>query len=846
MGTHMGCGFLLGNKHADFRVVGLGPVNEDNDAPGSDQNEGYKFDRKASVFKQFFDNWPIYDKLRSAGTRFRWQNDPTRTIYTITSAEILDVNNFTNDGDDGDFHKKMNQGVRLHVRLDKPIEWTPTDPNAHIDVSVLADGVTSSAGDGYIEPLDYDFSDTGTHIMSNSSKLEIIYDLPSYNTFASNSPAIFETEPKERVDLDLYYETSEAILIPKTGMKITTDFIDSTTGVSALLSTATIVVSDLDNESFIINHGTHNKTTGAYSSVKQTCNIPAGVTFKIHSLDDNGNIKHSREFILSSILPKPGVVYSQVSRNVSGQSTGPIVSTNKTIKLPYHDLKYYNCFAFGNGVESNRIRDDFNAQIIDKGPRVSSVLKTPYRQEHKQNGIIYSGIYNYDSGVNRLNEFNQAEKITKFLNPDYGSIQKLHTRNTNVLALCENKILKILANKDALFNADGNTNLTSTNNVLGQAIPFAGEYGISKNPESFASYGYRVYFTDKNRSAVLRLSGDGLTDISMYGMDSWFKDNLKPSSTILGTYDEDKDNYNLTLNNYTVSFNDDVNGWTSFKSFLPESGTSLKGYYYTFKDGNLWLHNLNENRNQFYGAEYNSTIKFLLNENPSDIKVFKTLSYEGTQSQAYTSNSVTTEGWYASSITTDKQSAEILEFKEKEGKWFNNIKGVDTNATNIDLKELAVQGLGSVSSVGSAPSPVYHLVRTTITSTENDAAPPVKYRVTNSVVDSSKTASKIAESFIPASTGTTTNQDFFIHPLSVNGRDYTVDTLNGGFACTGSMTRTFADGYNNNGVWNGPSSAHVGLTTNIVRLRITQTTTNPTSDTLQTLNVTGTAYLKQN
>ena len=61
-----------------------------------------------------------------------------------------------------------------------------------------------------------------------------------------------------------------------------------------------------------------------------------------------------------------------------------------------------------------------------------------------------------------------------------------------------------MANKDALFNADGNTNLTSTNNVLGQTIPFAGEYGIAKNPESFANFGYRIYFVDKNRSAVLR------------------------------------------------------------------------------------------------------------------------------------------------------------------------------------------------------------------------------------------------------------------------------------------------------------------------------------------------------
>jgi len=846
MGQHMGCGFLLGNRHADFRVVCIGDGTE----PGDDQDEGYKFDRKASVFKQFFDNWPIYKRLSKSGTKFRWQNDPTNTIYTITASEILDINNYTNDGDDDDFHQRSNQGIRLHIEFDKPIAWTPTNPTAEIGEQAFGldangDEITSSSsGDGYIAPLNNDTSPTGTYILSNSSKLEILQDLPNEDTFASDSPAIFEVEPKERVDLNLYYETSQAILIPKTGMKITTDYIDESTNASALLSTATITCDARFPEQFVINHGTHSKTTGAYSSVKQTCDIPAGETFKIHKLDNNGNIAHSRSFTLPFNLVVPGSVYSQTTRS-GGTTSGPITSLNQTIVLPLHNLEYYNCFSFGNGVESNRIRDDFNAATIDKGARVSSVLKAPYRQEHKQNGIIYSGLYNYDSGVNRLNEFNQAEKITKFVNPDYGSIQKLFTRNTNVVAFCENKILKILANKDALFNADGNTNLTSTNNVLGQTIPFAGEYGIAKNPESFANFGYRIYFTDKNRSAILRLSGDGLTDISVYGMDNWFKDNLKPSSTIVGSYDEDKDNYNLTLNNYTVSFNENVNGWNSFKSFIPESGLSLKGYYYTFKNGNLYLHNLNENRNQFYGTEYNSTIKFLLNENPSDIKIFKTLNYEGSASQAYTSTTVTTEGWYASTITTDKQSAEVLEFTEKEGKWFSYIKGVDTDATNIDLKELAVQGLGVAASVGSAPSPVYRLIRITVTSTEADAAVPVKWRITNSVTDSSTTASKEVDLFIAANTATSTDHDFYIHGLNVNGQSYTVDTLNGGWACSGGNTLTFADGYNNNGTW-AASTAHRGLTTNIVRLRVTQSTSNPDSDVKQTRNVTGTAYLKQN
>ena len=141
-----------------------------------------------------------------------------------------------------------------------------------------------------------------------------------------------------------------------------------------------------------------------------------------------------------------------------------------------------------------------------------------------------------------------AEKITKDINPIYGSIQKLHSRDTDLVTLCEDKCLKILANKDAVFNADGNQQLTATANVLGQTIPFVGEYGISKNPESFASQAYRSYFTDKQRGTVLRLSMDGLTPISDYGMKDWFRDHLKLGNiSIIGSYDDKKDEYNVSI-----------------------------------------------------------------------------------------------------------------------------------------------------------------------------------------------------------------------------------------------------------------------------------------------------------
>jgi hypothetical protein len=360
-----------------------------------------------------------------------------------------------------------------------------------------------------------------------------------------------------------------------------------------------------------------------------------------------------------------------------------------------HTLPYFNCYSFGNGVESDRIRDDFNAKVIGKGVKVSSILEEDYTEERRGSGLIYSGIFNSTSGVNNLNQFIAGLKITKDLNPVYGTIQKLHARDTDLIALLEDKCFRILANKDALFNADGNSNVTSNNNVLGQTVPFVGEYGISKNPESFASFGFRAYFTDKARGAVMRLSRDGLTDISDKGMSFFFQDGLKTNvnPSIIGSYDSDAGSYNVVIGGEGVSFKEKVDGWNTRLSYDPEAGVSLNNEYYTFKNGELYEHAPYVDRNadplvpvprsNFYGAQKNTTVTPIFNDAPTSVKNFKTLSYEGD------------EGWTAS-ITTNKQSGTVATWKEREGVYFNYIMGDATTLANIDTKEFSVQGIGKV------------------------------------------------------------------------------------------------------------------------------------------------------
>jgi len=56
-------------------------------------------------------------------------------------------------------------------------------------------------------------------------------------------------------------------------------------------------------------------------------------------------------------------------------------------------------------------------------------------------------------------------------------------------------------------------------------------------------------------------------------------------------------------------------------------------------------------------------------------------------------------GWYCSSITTNEATGSIRDFKNKEGKWFNYVKGDATTLTNLDSEEFSVQGIGNMASI---------------------------------------------------------------------------------------------------------------------------------------------------
>lgn len=141
---------------------------------------------------------------------------------------------------------------------------------------------------------------------------------------------------------------------------------------------------------------------------------------------------------------------------------------------------------------------------------------------------------------------------------------------------------------------------------------------------------------------------------------------------------------------YTLTYSEGAAGWTSFYSFEPEMMIGMNNYFYSFKGGKLYRHNTGSKRNNFYGQQYTSRITGVINEEPSTVKTFKTISLESTAPWNCTVTSDLGSGYIDSSW-----------FSLKEGDYYGYIR---RNEDDGVLEMRSLQGIGSCSDVDSTDS----------------------------------------------------------------------------------------------------------------------------------------------
>ena len=444
----------------------------------------------------------------------------------------------------------------------------------------------------------------------------------------------------------------------------------------------------------IRNYISNNGTTITMSSLASATEVSVGQEFTI-SYDILGTATTYTSTVVEAF---PGNDFTKFVAAVAPTDIIPVNSPivfGKIVNFDSIPEAYSGASEYDWLIEESRIRGGYNNTSVDYGVKAYLVEDEP-KQSHKFSGLIHSGVFNSRTGFNATNQFSVGEDITRTIDPVNGSIQKLYAEDNNLIIFQESKVSKSLIDKDAIYSAEGNASVTSRNIVIGQNVAFGGEYGISTDPESFAVNGYRKYFTDRNQNVVCRLSMDGITIISNYGMTDFFRDKLSTAKTagIFGGWDAHNKQYVLSIESKlrsatgesfsTVSFDESVKGWTSLFDYKPKQIFSLNNNYFTTNAGKIYKHyTLAPNttaRGVFYGTTYNSNVTFVFNGAPSMVKNFQTINYEGDTGWRMVSFNTNTdktlpvtEAVFATTLEQMQNALLVNSFKLKEDKYFADL-----------------------------------------------------------------------------------------------------------------------------------------------------------------------------
>jgi hypothetical protein len=141
---------------------------------------------------------------------------------------------------------------------------------------------------------------------------------------------------------------------------------------------------------------------------------------------------------------------------------------------------------------------------------------------------------------------------------------------------------------------------------------------------------------------------------------------------------------------YTLSYSEGVAGWVSFYSYYPEWMIGMNNYFYTFKGGNMYKHNVNASRNTFYqpwwtrlgqplGAFTPTSIQSVFNNSALENKLFKTINLEG-------------DAPWGATLQTDLQVSGFIDlswFEKKEASYYAFVR-------NNTIGEFALRSLNGI------------------------------------------------------------------------------------------------------------------------------------------------------
>ena len=354
-------------------------------------------------------------------------------------------------------------------------------------------------------------------------------------------------------------------------------------------------------------------------AVKPTTNVtltrgvePIVFRTKKIALDDDGNDE-------SAIYYETNKIYKI--------ENGVIVPDYLDGDKPVFDINFYNGYSWGNGIESYKIRDEFNGKVLHHNFRPNAYDIKGYKSVRKANDITHSNLYNYELKLNQLSIFNPALLNWKTLPAIYGPIKRILSSDNNITVYCVNKVMLVMYEKSVLMDLAGNESVATSNEVLGSEIVIDYECGVGNNPESIVSLGNAHLFVDPIRKRLFSKQGREIQELNARGSGCFheFVQLLSNHKTFLGSFDDARAEYILGIDqNFSVAYSIASKGIVGYFKNKFDYLHSMDGKSFTAWKGKIYQNEVTDNQNDYAGqGVFAAKIKAVVNPQMDADKVFK-------------------------------------------------------------------------------------------------------------------------------------------------------------------------------------------------------------------------------
>lgn len=325
----------------------------------------------------------------------------------------------------------------------------------------------------------------------------------------------------------------------------------------------------------------------------------------------------------------------------------------------YFDTGFYNGYSWGNGVESYKIKDDFNGNALDFRFRPSMIDPNGYGEKWRKNDITYSGLYNGDFKKNDLNIFNPALINWKELPTEYGEIQKIVSTDGDITVFSNDKVINVMYGKSIIADLQGNENVALSDEVLGgfQTLPYP--FG-TQHPESVIKTNEGVAFVDKKRARYLLKSGNQIAELNPDGSGHHYHGvkEIQEHNNFLASYNQSHGEYIFGLDHCdAIVFAPSKKGFSHYYNFSFDYIKGMNGKHFTAYKGIVYEDEVAQCANDFAGNQNKEgVLKYVVNPEMGIDKIYKALKLHSNTAWDVAIKTNLTQTQFTSEAFTQKES----------------------------------------------------------------------------------------------------------------------------------------------------------------------------------------------